>query len=167
MSLQPFIDQVRTLAHMTGRNDLLEPSETSLLQATSPTPAKQTKVSKRALEKGYHTKHLEPTSKMMVILLQSALDLQDWRRIDRALNLVDTFGFVTVKSGEETAVGRGKSTNYDSRLKDLITQAGNKLIDNPAVPASRKQEIRDRLRSQEPEMKPRLVRSASRLQRTL
>lgn len=144
MAASPFIDQIRILAHMTGRNDILESSEMPLLQTVGSLEISEeadNNLSKRALEKGYHTKHIAPDAKMMVILLQTALDLQDWRRIDRALKVLHAFGYVSNESEQAAQNQSGKAKIYSSRLKDAITQACEKLLENVAVPVSRKKQL--------------------------
>lgn len=142
MAASPFIDQIRILAHMTGRSDILESSETPLLQTqTSDLVQEEGKQSKRALEKGYHTKHISPDAKIMVILLQTALDLQDWRRIDRALRVLNIFGFISTDPEQASQSQSGKTKVYSSRLKDTVMQACGKLLENAAVPATRKQQL--------------------------
>lgn len=161
MALSPFINQVKILAHMTGRSDILDPSETPLLQSGISLLNEEQNLSKRALEKGYHTKNLQPDAKVLVILLQSALDLQDWRRIDRALRIIQLFD-ANGPHGDETHFGRpGRSAAYALRLEDTITQACNKLLENPSVPNSRKTELEKLSQRQKRELKPRLTTQIS------
>ena len=156
ISLSPFIDQVKILAHMTGHSNILEVSETPLLQSELSSLNEEQKLSKRALEKGYHTKKLQPDAKILVILLQSALDLQDWRRIDRALRITQLFDVEGLKAEETPATKSGRGEAYASRLQDTITQACNKLLDNPSVPYNRKTEVRELRQRQTRQLDPRL-----------
>lgn len=156
ISLSPFIDQVRIIAHMSGRSDLLEASETSLLRTNLEAFQSEKELSKRALEKGYHTKYIQPDKKIMTILLQSALDLQDWRRIDRAVKITTVFLANVVPTDEAHAAEHSKADVYAFRLGENLKEACDRLISNSAVPESRRTELRRSQSRQQTDLKPRL-----------
>lgn len=160
ISLSPFIDQVRIIAHMSGRSEILEASEAPLLQTKMETFDQERALSKRALEKGYHTKHIQPDNKIMAILLQTALDLQDWRRIDRAVKIATIFSANGVVNGTTTASEPMKAVKYALRLSENMAEACDKLLTNPAVPEARKEELRSMQKQQVTRRRPRLSTSS-------
>jgi hypothetical protein len=140
LAARPFMDQLRILAHMTGRTDILLDGESTLLESTPvATKDQQDQLPTRAIKKGYHTKHIAPDAKMMTILLQTALDLQDWRRIDRAVQVIDAFGFVQSDPSDSNP----EKGIYPARLRESIATACSKLLKNPALPEERRKQIEE------------------------
>lgn len=130
MAVSSFVDQVRILAQLTGRKDLLASSEVGLLDYSLLTET-QRKNMPRSKQKGHHTKHQNPDAKMLVILLQTALDQQDWRKIARALSIVETFdpSKISVAGSEAPST---KEKEYHERLRSLQQVARTKLEESKA-----------------------------------
>jgi hypothetical protein len=83
---------------MSGKEDeLLIKSEARLLGTED-----DSEMSKRMV-KGYHTKKVTPPPSLLLELLETAKSTKDWRRLDRALKVIDFF-YKPAKSASPSSI---------------------------------------------------------------
>ena len=110
---------LRIIAFISGKEDnLLVKSEATLLEADE-----DADVSKR-MAKGYHTKKVIPSPSLLLEFVETARATKDWRRLDRAIKVVDFFykpaKSPSVPSGDSNAALKGPQSDVSGEEAEVL-----------------------------------------------